>query len=56
MAKISQLLISILYTALDKVAEAKHMGLQIPESFEKYEKILGYFSLTVSLHNRDYPI
>ena len=42
MAKISQLLISILYTALDKVAGAKHMGLQIPESLQEYEKILGY--------------
>ena len=55
MAKISQLLISILYTALDKVAEEKHMALQMPESLQEYEKILGYFDLTISLHT-DYPI
>jgi hypothetical protein len=38
MAKISQLLISISYTALDKVAGAKNMGFKRPESLQEYEK------------------
>ena len=51
MAKISQ--ISISYTALDKVAGAKHMGLKVPELLQEYEKILGYCNLTITLHIRD---